>query len=549
MNVAAILSLFHSIWAVPMLLLSTAPRTSLDVSQFEVPSLPDSPTLPRSWAGRLSIPDTEKGNSIFFWLFEAQDPAYDENLLIWFNGGPGCSSLIGLMTGNGPVLFDGNTNHLIGNPQSWTKLGHVLYVDQPAGTGFSTASNPYPVRDNDQVTSDFYKWLQSFFSHFPHLRSKRVHMIGESYAGIYIPYFAYAIAENQDDYPIDLRSISLGDGTLGNPAAMTAVTVSTFLESKKSLLQIPDEILSAFTQADQTCGFTTVLQQADQFPPKGKFEIVGDPENLNYRHRRRRHQFQQYQRRNLRNVMNETCNNHPTTPEQVSSSILNSTCYGSCATFSTAMNYLDAVSAAGTGKRCFDVYDITNDCTTIDPLGLMASYFSRVDVQAALNLPPAPAGLAFAPCNSTILDTLLLAVPPTPPAYIILPSLVTEHNVSVHVYSGENDLLLNHLGTELVLQNMTWRGAQGFSRKPSRIFYADDAAPALLGSDACDVDVSHDSTARSEAGQPCVPAGVWASERGVTYHLFRGAGHSVFMKKPQEMFAYVRDVVVADVSA
>jgi hypothetical protein len=68
-----------------MLLLSTAPRTSVDVSQFEVLSLPDSPTLPRSWAGPLPIPDTEKGNSIFFWLFEAQDPAYDENLISVFS--------------------------------------------------------------------------------------------------------------------------------------------------------------------------------------------------------------------------------------------------------------------------------------------------------------------------------------------------------------------------------------------------------------------------------------------------------------------------------
>lgn len=84
MNVAAILSLFHAIWAVPMLLLSTAPRTSVDISQFEVLSLPDSPTVPRSWAGRLPIPDTEKGNSIFFWLFEAQDPTYDENLISLF---------------------------------------------------------------------------------------------------------------------------------------------------------------------------------------------------------------------------------------------------------------------------------------------------------------------------------------------------------------------------------------------------------------------------------------------------------------------------------
>jgi hypothetical protein len=67
-----------------MLLLSAAPRNSFDVSQFEVSSLPDSPTLPRSWAGRLPIPDTEEGNSIFFWLFEAQDHAYDENLISVF---------------------------------------------------------------------------------------------------------------------------------------------------------------------------------------------------------------------------------------------------------------------------------------------------------------------------------------------------------------------------------------------------------------------------------------------------------------------------------
>jgi hypothetical protein len=52
-----------------------------DVSEFEVKSLPDAPQLPQSWAGRLSIPGTETGNSLFFWLFEAEDMAYDDNLI------------------------------------------------------------------------------------------------------------------------------------------------------------------------------------------------------------------------------------------------------------------------------------------------------------------------------------------------------------------------------------------------------------------------------------------------------------------------------------
>lgn len=41
-------------------------------------------------------------------------------------------------------------------------------------------------------------------------------------------------------------------------------------------------------------------------------------------------------------------------------------------------------------------------------------------------------------------------------------------------------------------------------------------------------------------------AGVWGEERGVSYHLFHGAGHSVIAKKAREMFAFVRDIVVAE---
>ncbi|GAB1204483.1 hypothetical protein APSETT445_003138 [Aspergillus pseudonomiae] len=420
-------------------------------------------------------------------------------------------------------------------------LCHVLYVDQPVGTGYSTASNPYPVPDNDRVTSDFYKWLRNLFSLFPHLRSKRVHMIGESWAGIYIPYFASAIVHGQDSFPINLRSISIGDGTIGNAAAMSTVTIGSFMRSQKETLQIPEEILSVFTEAERTCGFDYILEAANQYPPKDKIRIPGNPENRNYK----RHQLL-----DTRNLVDETCNIEPTTPDMVKASILNSTCYGPCATFATAFDYLGAMSASGTGKQCHDIYDTLNDCDTVDPLDLLASYFSRTDVQVALNLLPAAAGkdhggnhpsssspplspMSFAPCNSTILTTLLSSTSPVAPAYSILPDLVTTHNIPLHIYSGENDFLLNHFGTELSLQNMTWNGAQGFSQRPNRPFFSDNAAP----SHSCD---------RGNRTQTCdVEAGVWGSERGVTYHLFWDAGHSVFAKKPREMFAYVRDVVVA----
>ncbi|KAE8144840.1 Alpha/Beta hydrolase protein [Aspergillus avenaceus] len=520
MNVAAIYSFIHTLWAVPSLVFSHTARVSPDISHFAVHSLPNSSSLPTSWAGRLPVPQTPEGNSLFFWLFGAEDPAYDENLIIWFNGGPGCSSLIGLATGNGPVHFDGNSTRLAQNPHSWTKLGHVLYVDQPAGTGFSTASIPYPVSDNDRVTSDFYRWLQSFFTHFPNLRSKRVHLIGESWAGIYIPYFASAIVNGQDAFPINLHSISIGDGTIGNPAAMSTVTIGPYLRSQKNTLQIPDDVLAVFTEADRACGFDEAMNAANQYPPNGTIHIPGDPENLNYK---------RHAKRKLGDFVNHTCNSEPATADAVRTAIFNSTCQGPCATFSTAADYMTTVSASGAGKPCHDVYDIHSDCSAIDPLNQLASYFSHADVQNALNLrrpddksPP----VSYSPCNSSTLTTLLSSTPPTPPAYHILPTLVTENNISLHVYSGEYDMLLNHFGTELALQNMTWNGRQGFSRKPQP-FYNNDAAPARPCRDK----------------ETCAEAGIWASERGVTYHLFWGAGHTVFAKKASEMFAYVRDVV------
>ncbi|PKY02180.1 putative serine carboxypeptidase [Aspergillus campestris IBT 28561] len=544
MDIATFYTFLYILWAVPTALFSSAGRSSTGISQFKVHSLPDSAPLPPSWAGRLPIPDTEEGNALFFWLFEAEDSAYDENLIIWFNGGPGCSSLIGLTTGTGPILFNGTSTQLVRNPHSWTRLGHVLYVDQPAGTGFSTASTPYPVQDQDRATDDFYRWLKSFLTRFSHLRSKRIHLIGESYAGIYIPYLAAAILDNNNSFPIDLRSISLGDATIGNPAAMSAATIAPYLRAQRDLLRMPDKILSAFNQAEHTCGYDKLVHEANHFPPQGKFHVPGNPENLNFR----RDGLQQHQeganyRRGLGTLYNETCDIYPTSKETVLASILNSTCNGPCATFATAINYLNTAAEASANETdppdtenatCFDIYDINNDCNTIDPLPLQATYFSRPDVQKALNLPAAPTR-EYSPCNKTILDTLL-AEQPTPPAYSLLPRIATKHNLPVHVYSGEYDMLINHIGTELALQNMTWKGAQGFSRPlNSSVFYVDAAAGGPAGSDC----------GGGGGVSDCEEAGTWVSERGVSYHLFRGAGHTVFAKKPREMFAYVRDVVVA----
>lgn len=80
MNFLEMFYFFYFLWALSVLFFSKATRGS-DISQFEVHSLPGSPSLPTSWAGRLPVPGTQTGNDLFFWLFKTEDVAYDDDLI------------------------------------------------------------------------------------------------------------------------------------------------------------------------------------------------------------------------------------------------------------------------------------------------------------------------------------------------------------------------------------------------------------------------------------------------------------------------------------
>lgn len=60
----------------------------------------------------------------------------------------------------------------------------TLPVDQPVGTGFSRGD--HPATNNAADTAAFVQWLGNFFNEFPALKSKKIHLLGESYAGIFV---------------------------------------------------------------------------------------------------------------------------------------------------------------------------------------------------------------------------------------------------------------------------------------------------------------------------------------------------------------------------
>ena len=69
----------------------------------------------------------------WFWFFEARKDPEQAPLVTWFNGGPACSSMIGLFQENGPCRFENNASEPSLNPYSFNNVANMLYIDQPVG--------------------------------------------------------------------------------------------------------------------------------------------------------------------------------------------------------------------------------------------------------------------------------------------------------------------------------------------------------------------------------------------------------------------------------
>ena len=77
-----------------------------------------------SYAGLMPISNNASANSsqLYFWFFPTTNKAAGDEILIWLNGGPGCSSLEGLLQENGPFVWQYGTYRPALNPWSWVSV-------------------------------------------------------------------------------------------------------------------------------------------------------------------------------------------------------------------------------------------------------------------------------------------------------------------------------------------------------------------------------------------------------------------------------------------
>jgi cathepsin A (carboxypeptidase C) len=119
----------------------------------------------------------------FFWYFESQNDSEKDPLVLWLTGGPGVSSMIALMGENGPCLINKEANGTVYNEYGWNKKANMLFVDQPAGVGFSHLDKGATVPSNSFIAAqDMHIFLQIFITKaFPNLKIQDFHISGESY--------------------------------------------------------------------------------------------------------------------------------------------------------------------------------------------------------------------------------------------------------------------------------------------------------------------------------------------------------------------------------
>lgn len=378
-----------------------------------------------SYAGSLPITDKQgEKDNLFFWFFPSEDGSITDEITVWLNGGPGCSSLTGFLTENGPVLWQDGTFAPIKNPYSWHKLTNMIWIEQPVGTGFSTGTPS--ATDELQLATQFRGFWKNFIDTFDQLKGAKVYLTGESYAGAYVPYIANSfLLQNNTDY-FNLKGIAINDPTIGAGILQFSISNVPFNTYWANLLHHSDQTVAKINELYEASGQANYTRKWFTFPPPQE-------------------------------PFPEVPLEHPDVSEVIDDSIQSN-------------------------NPCFNPYHITDQCPHVyshlggitvggyEPPGAEI-YFQREDVQKAIHAPLI--GKKWQECGGNNGEPLPEDHSPGAALDGTLQNVIERTNNTI-VGSGALDALLQTNGTLFCLQNVTWNGHQGFHSFPKTPFFVPD---------------------------------------------------------------------------
>lgn len=209
--------------AVLTILLLSRPLLAADPEQL-VTNLPGAPPGLNftQYAGYVTANETS-GRALFYWFITSSTPDIaSKPLAIWFNGGPGCSSVgNGLLSELGPFYPAGDLNktYLSLNDYSWIKEANIIFLESPVSVGFSysNTSSDYNLFTDQRTAEDALQFLLNWYKKFPEYKTNDFYLIGESYAGHYLPTLAREIVRYNDGQGPSGFLINFKGWAVGNP--------------------------------------------------------------------------------------------------------------------------------------------------------------------------------------------------------------------------------------------------------------------------------------------------------------------------------------------
>lgn len=419
-----------------------------------------------------------QGQELYFWFFPSKNELAGDEILIWLNGGPGCSSLEGLLQENGPFIWQYGTHQPQPNPWTWANLTNVVWVEQPVGTGFT--QGPVTAKSEFDVAHQFMSFYKNFVDTFD-LKGRKVYITGESYAGMFVPHIAHEMIKANDTQYFNVEGTMIYDPSINTGAVTNEVPAFRFLQNWLGAFSLNDTYVAELEKMADTCGYNKFLDDNLVYPPKG---LLPSPPGVDG------------------------------TPD-------------GCEVYHGIFN------AALLINPCWDVYQIFTTCPLLwDVLGFPGTlfyqsqgtdiYFDRPEVKKAINAPNVTWGeCANGPVYNTSSGNSIEADAGLFSGLTVLPYVI-EHSKRTVIGHGSIDFILINNGTLLTIQNMTWNGAQGFQKPITEDFYVP----------------YHDETQLSTIAG----AGVFGkthTERGLTYVSIDLSGHMVPQYAPSASYRHL----------
>ncbi|KAK3365057.1 carboxypeptidase cpdS precursor [Lasiosphaeria ovina] len=372
-----------------------------------------------SYSGQLPVGGDSDGN-LFFWFFPTVKPDRPKEILLWLNGGPGCSSFEGLMQENGPISWQPGTIKPVRNVWSWHRLTNVVWVEQPVGTGFSTGN--VTAKDEDDVAKQFMGFWKNFIDTFS-MQGYKVYITGESYAGMYCPYIASNFLDANETTPgyFDVQGMLIYDPAIAYLDLLTVVPMASMVKYWGNALPLNETARAGLQNMSAACGFDAYMDKYLTFPPPGP---QGDFWSL-------------YPEGSIR--------------------------------YCQTSRYVE--KAVVEINPAFNIYQLTQLSPILyDPLGFSNQpggdtsevFFNRRDVKEALH---APLDVEWAECSGPVFAGGADDDLSDPSVVRALPSVI-DRTKNVIIAHGAQDLVLLANGTLLAIQNMTWGGKLGFQTPP-----------------------------------------------------------------------------------